>query len=100
MVASLYLIFEGSDIYNAYLHGDLYETVIMELPTDSTGISEKFNQVAKVNKSLYDHKSSVKIWVIFLQNSFISFGFLQSKQYQRLYFLNIGEEISRFRSRL
>lgn len=52
MVASLDLIFEGADISNAYLHGYFDEQLIMELPTASTGVLEKFNHAAKVTKSL------------------------------------------------
>lgn len=52
-VAAQDLFVEGADVSNTYLHGDLDTPVIMEQPTDSTGIQNKTGHGALIAKSLY-----------------------------------------------
>lgn len=82
------LIFEGADISNAYLYGDLDAPVKMELPKDSSREPEKEDHVNKVIRSLYGYRSEGKIWGNVIQNIFTSWWLREFPKGKRLYFRN------------
>ena len=69
---------------NAYLYGDLDETVFMEQPTDSSGAERASGKVCKVLKSIYGIAEAGKIWGNVLHRTVISWGFPQSGVDNRL----------------
>lgn len=86
MVASMDFIFEGADIWNAYLYGDLDTLLMKELPTDSSGKPQKKYHAAKVINSLDGHLSAGNIWRKVIYNSFTSCGLMQSTEDKLFYF--------------
>lgn len=81
------LIFEGSDISNAYLCVDLESPVVLHLPTYSSFISSKPNHVALVVKSLYVHRSGGQLWGNLLHGGVTAWVFKQLSIYYLIYFL-------------
>ncbi|GKB92470.1 ribonuclease H-like domain-containing protein [Tanacetum coccineum] len=65
------------DINNAFLYGDLSETVYMSLPDGYFDKNDK--RVCKLNKSLYGLKQAPRQWNVKLTHALLENGFIQSK---------------------
>ncbi|GJR79346.1 ribonuclease H-like domain-containing protein [Tanacetum coccineum] len=65
------------DINNAFLYGDLSETVYMDLPEGYFSLDDK--RVCRLKKSLYGLKQAPKQWNAKLTHTLIENGFKQSK---------------------
>lgn len=90
LVAAQNLVLEGADVSNAYLYGDIDTPIIMHQPTDSTGRQKHPGMVCKLQKSLYGARQAGEIWGSVIHGKLLSWGFKQSSQDQRLYFLVSG----------
>ena len=62
------------DISNAFLHGDLTETIYMEQPPGFKN-SDHPNHVCRLNKSLYGLKQAPRAWFHKLSSCLVSLGF-------------------------
>lgn len=80
------LIVEGGDVCNAYLYGNIDVTVIIEQPTDSSGIEAQPGMLCKLLKSICGLKQPGNIWGSLLVNTLLSWGIKQSRIYPRLFF--------------
>ena len=65
------------DINNAFLHGNLKETVFMHQPPGFRDTS-KPNYVCKLKKSIYGLKQAPRQWYKALRDAFLQFGFVHS----------------------
>ncbi|KAL2461978.1 cysteine-rich RLK (RECEPTOR-like protein kinase) 8 [Abeliophyllum distichum] len=75
------------EVNNAFLHGELYEEVYMELPL-SYKIEEKQGQkVCKLRKSLYGLKQSPRAWFGRFTSATKAVGYKQSKSADHTLFL-------------
>ena len=90
-VAATDLCLEGLDIANAYLYGDMDIPVLMQQPTDSTGILERPGYAVLVYKSLYGGKQCGSIWGTVLHTTLLSWDFRQSHIDSRLYFFTSSD---------
>ena len=88
------LIVEGADVDNAYLYGDIEDgtIIIMEQPTNSSGIPARPGFVCRLRKSIYGLRQAGYIWGTVIHAKFIEWGFEQSNQDQRLYFYRQGNK--------
>lgn len=78
---------EHMDVWNAFLHGDLEDTIYMKFPSGYTGLDNrihlhklatkcgKTSPVFKLLKALYSLKHAPKQWFFKLFQTLISLGF-------------------------
>ncbi|KAJ4767670.1 Gag/pol [Rhynchospora pubera] len=75
------------DVQNAFLHGDLTETVYMAQPKGF--VDPTFpNHVCLLHKSLYGLKQAPRAWFLKLSNALVSFGFKSSNYDPSLFISN------------
>ena len=88
------LIIEGADVDNAYLYGDIEDgmIILMEQPTNSSGIHARPGFVCRLRKSIYGLRQAGFIWGTVIHVKFMEWGFEQSNQDQRLYFYRDGDK--------
>lgn len=81
------------DVKNAFLHGDLQETVYCQQPS---GFADpKFpHHVCRLNKSLYGLKQAPRTWFCRFTNFLKSLGFVGSKCDTSLFILHHGTSIA------
>ncbi|KAL2940785.1 Retrovirus-related Pol polyprotein from transposon TNT 1-94 [Bienertia sinuspersici] len=79
------------DVNNAFLHGDISETVYMRLPPGFSTSSP--NHVCRLRKSLYGLRQSPRNWFAKLSSALRSYGFHQSHADHTLFTLRTGDDI-------
>lgn len=73
------------DVNNAFLHGDLFEDVYMQVPE---GIANPHGYVCKLIKSLHGLKQASRMWFAKLATELLAQGFSQSKNDYSLFTYN------------
>lgn len=74
-VAAQDLILEVLSVAAAHLNGELKKLVIMELPTNYSGIPRKPNHVALVEMSIFGQIKAGNIWGTDVHTKFVPWGF-------------------------
>lgn len=96
------------DVKNAFLHGDLQETVYMKLPLGYKGIGDRISvqdaaiesnvgsssQVCKLLKSLYGLKQAPRKWYAKLRGALLDLGFYQSQSDSSLFIHKVEDKIT------
>ncbi|GJW45176.1 ribonuclease H-like domain-containing protein [Tanacetum coccineum] len=77
------------DVNNAFLYGDLNETMYRTLPPGYFPKNE--TRVCKLNKSLYGLKQATKQWNAKLTSALVKCGFVQSKSDYSLFTKKFGD---------
>ena len=83
---------EGGDACNANMYGKIDIPILMEQPTDSSGIPEKPGHVRRLVKSIYELKQAGRIGGYLLARALVTWGFFQCKFDHRLLFKQEGDE--------
>ncbi|KAG8482872.1 hypothetical protein CXB51_023953 [Gossypium anomalum] len=79
------------DVYNAFLQGDLYEEVYMDLPEGFRKQGE--HKVCRLLKSLYGLKQASRQWNLKLTEALLHGGYVQSKHDYSLFTKKQGDKI-------
>ncbi|GJX35471.1 cysteine-rich receptor-like protein kinase 8 [Tanacetum coccineum] len=71
------------DVSNAFLHGNLFEEVYMQMPQSYVGQGENVQDISstlvcKLKKSLYSFKQAPRQWFAKLSSALLSFGYVQT----------------------
>lgn len=95
------------DVRNAFLHGELQDTIYMKLPTGYTHMGCRITLnythvpatkgpvlVCKLLKSLYGLKQSPRLWFAKLSTFLLSIGYSQSKSDYSLFFIYKNETLT------
>lgn len=88
-------------VSNAFLHGELLDTIYMKLPAGYTGIGSRISKnaapvqctsnaqlVCKLKKSLYGLRQSLRLWFAKLSSKLMLWGYSQSKADYSLFFIH------------
>ena len=82
------------DVNNAFLHGDLFEKVYMDLSLGYqpkvAAASQGARLVCKIHKSIYGLKQPSRQWFAKFSNALLQYDFLQSKSDYSLFTMGIG----------
>ncbi|WJZ80655.1 hypothetical protein VitviT2T_000557 [Vitis vinifera] len=73
------------DVKNAFLHGELFEEVYMDLPPGCMVSEKQCQKVCKLKKSLYGLKQSPRAWFGRFIKSMRAFGYRQSNSDHTLF---------------
>ncbi|RVW18959.1 Retrovirus-related Pol polyprotein from transposon RE1 [Vitis vinifera] len=73
------------DVKNAFLHGELFEEVYMDLPPGCMVSEKQCQKVCKLKKSLYGLKKSSRAWFGRFTKSMRAFGYRQSNSDHTLF---------------
>jgi len=76
---------------NAFLNGDLFEEVYMELPKGYTSVDK--NLVCRLNKSIYGLRQAFRYWFYKFSTTLIENGFSQSKNDYSLFTIGKGASL-------
>ncbi|KAI3740814.1 hypothetical protein L2E82_31288 [Cichorium intybus] len=80
------------DVQNAFLHGDLKETVYLRQPPGFTN-QQKPDHVCLLHKSLYGLKQAPRAWFHRLSKALLSLGFAGSKTDPSLFIYNSNDTL-------
>lgn len=81
------------DVKNAFLQGDLEETVFMHQPPGF--VNEEFpNHVCKLQKAIYGLKQAPRAWNSRFTRFILKLGFVTSKAYSSLYVYKSGTSLA------
>jgi hypothetical protein len=83
------------DVNNAFLNGELTETVFMEQPPGFKDLS-KPNHVCRLRKAIYGLKQAPRAWYTALKSAILQLGFYNSKADSSLFIYSQGSTLCYF----